>query len=74
MSAPPKFLFLKPRSPGMSIRDPQSRQKLPDEGGRMPNTSYWQRRIRDKDVIVVDEPAPEPIKSTAKAATKPAKD
>ena len=81
MSEAPKILFLKPGKPGMVVRDPQSRAKLPPEGGRVPNNQYWQRRIIagdaiqvDEPAIQVDEPAPGPITSPVKAATKQAKD
>lgn len=35
----------------MIVRDPISRRKLPPEGAKVPDTSYWRRRLKDKDVV-----------------------
>lgn len=55
---------VKPATPGSVIRDPHTRVQLPDEGARVPDNSFWQRRLRDGDVVLVDErkdkPEPEP--------------
>lgn len=44
---------LKPKHPGMIIRDPQTMRPLPDEGAEVPDSSYWHRRLADGDVIAV---------------------
>lgn len=46
---------------GRALRDPRTRQLMrPDEVREVPDTSfYWHRRVRDGDVVVVeDAPAP----------------
>jgi hypothetical protein len=44
-------------APGLVIRDPDLKDFLPEEGREVPDTDYWHRRVRDKDVIVC-APAP----------------
>ncbi|MBK68022.1 MAG: DUF2635 domain-containing protein [Rickettsiales bacterium] len=46
-----KRLFIKPAD-GMVVRDPMTKEKLPVEGKETLINSYWQRRIKDGDVIV----------------------
>ncbi|PXX49374.1 DUF2635 domain-containing protein [Aquitalea magnusonii] len=52
-------MFVKP-APGLSVRDPDLLDLLPDEGREVPDTDYWQRRVRDKDVELVGAPQPVP--------------
>lgn len=47
MDAP--ALNVKP-APGLVVRDPVTRQALPPEGGEVPDTTYWRRRLADGDV------------------------
>lgn len=60
-------MFVKP-APGLKVRDPASRQHIPETGREVPDSdSYWVRRVIDGDVIVVDsskpaEPAPKKAK------------
>lgn len=49
---------------GLSVRDPMSLKTLPEEGAEVLNNSFWQRRIRDGDVTVVEG-------KTKKPAAKP---
>ena len=35
----------------MVVRDPRSRDKLPPEGAKVPDTSYWLRRLECGDVV-----------------------
>lgn len=44
-------MFVKP-SPGLTIRDPDLGDYLPQEGRNVPQSDYWMRRVRDKDVTV----------------------
>jgi hypothetical protein len=61
---------VKPARAGDIIRDPRTKQQLPAEGGRVPDTSFWHRRLRDGDVVLVeDEPAAPPAAEPAKATT-----
>jgi hypothetical protein len=48
---------VRPAKPGAIIRDPDSYQQLPAEGGRVPDTTFWRRRLRAGDVVLVTEPA-----------------
>lgn len=50
-------VFLKPAVPGAIVRDQHSFAPLKPEGEWKPLSSYWARRIRDLDVIPVEEVA-----------------
>ncbi len=70
-----KHLYVKPAHPGAVVRDPRSLAMLPAQGGRVPASSYWVRRLNAGDVVEV-KPAGKPAKpKTARAskarATKP---
>lgn len=47
---------VKPADPNAVIRDPHTRQPLPAEGGEVPETSFWIRRLNDGEVVRIDEP------------------
>lgn len=48
-------MFVKPNE-GCEIRDPFKRTLLPKEGAEVAdNDPFWKRRVRDKDVIVVNK-------------------
>lgn len=47
---------VRPATAGAVIRDPHTKRPLPDDGGRVPDTTFWRRRLRDGDVVLVDEP------------------
>lgn len=55
-------------APGLKIRDADLKDLLPDEGRDVPDTDYWQRRLRDGDVVKADPPSP----AHASKADKPA--
>jgi hypothetical protein len=38
-------------APGIKIRDPDLMDFIPEEGREVPNTDFWNRRLRDGDVI-----------------------
>lgn len=44
-------LFVRPRFEGAVIRDPRTRVRLPSSGGKVPDTTYWRRRLRSGDVV-----------------------
>lgn len=47
---------IRPAVPGTIIRDPKTRRPLPDEGDEMPlNSSFWNRRLRSGEVVVVED-------------------
>ncbi|MQT96571.1 DUF2635 domain-containing protein [Pseudomonas helleri] len=54
-------LHVKPAE-GRAAPDPDNNYALlPAEGGLVPDNAYWQRRLKDQDVIMIeapDEPAP----------------
>jgi hypothetical protein len=42
-------------APGRAVRDPSNMQLLPEDGREVPNNQFWQRRLRDGDVVEVAE-------------------
>ncbi len=53
---------------GRTVRDPESMELLPPEGGVVrDNDPFWTRRIRDGDVEVIEE---EPAPTTKPAAAQ----
>ncbi len=40
----------------LKVRDPVTRQLLPDEGKEVPDIRFWHRRLRDGDVELVVTP------------------
>ena len=44
-------------APGLTIVDPDLKDFLPAEGREVPDTHYWQRRLRDGDVVPANVPA-----------------
>lgn len=55
---------LTPRE-GLTLRDPDTRAQLPAEGGFVPVTEYWRRRVADGDAVVTD---PQPVDGDQPAA------
>lgn len=45
---------VKPATAGALVRLPGTYQPLPDEGQQVEWNSYWERRLRDGDVVVVE--------------------
>jgi len=43
-------MYVRP-APGIKIRDPDLLDFLPIEGREVPTTDFWNRRLRDGDVI-----------------------
>jgi hypothetical protein len=56
-------------APGLKIRDADLKDLLPDEGRDVPDTDYWQRRLRDGDVVKADPPSPAPASKADKPAS-----
>jgi hypothetical protein len=51
---------VKPRA-GLRVPYPQNPiQALPAEGGNVPEDNYWMRRLRDGDVVRIDDPPKKP--------------
>lgn len=52
-----KQLYVKP-APDRATPDPENGgQLLPEGGGWVPNTVYWQRRLTDEDVVESEPPS-----------------
>lgn len=49
---------IKPRVPGETVFDPETRILLADEGEEKRMSDFWLRRVRLGDVVYVDDPAP----------------
>jgi Protein of unknown function (DUF2635) len=50
-------MFVKP-GPGLVLRDPVTKQFIPAEGVEVPDGDlFWQRRLRDGDVVPATPPA-----------------
>ena len=46
-------MFVKP-APGRTVPDPERGGVLPVDGRDVPVTTYWQRRVADNDVVVLE--------------------
>ncbi|WP_129991833.1 DUF2635 domain-containing protein [Rahnella sp. CFA14(1/10)] len=46
-------MFVKPVA-GRTVRDPVKGTFLPEEGAEVAKSTFWDRRLRDGDVITVD--------------------
>lgn len=44
---------VKPTNPDAVIRDPHTCRVLPKDGGDVPDSPFWRRRVRDGDVKVL---------------------
>ncbi|MFW6086999.1 MAG: DUF2635 domain-containing protein [Myxococcota bacterium] len=51
-----KRLHLKPLR--KVVLDPVTRRPLPEQGATVVDSPYWRRRLRDKDVAVMQGPPP----------------
>lgn len=57
---------VRPAGPDRAVPYPMTNILLPPEGADVPDTVYWRRRLRDGDVVRLDErpkvePAPRPL-------------
>ncbi|TPG62555.1 DUF2635 domain-containing protein [Ewingella americana] len=43
-------MFVKPTT-GRTVRDPVKGTLLPEEGAEVPESTFWNRRLRDGDVV-----------------------
>ena len=51
-------LKIKPAKPGLLVRSPSSGRPLPANGAEVHSNSYWRRRLRQGDVVVVKAAKP----------------
>lgn len=51
-------IFVKPTEQGLAwkLRDPVSKEPLPKDGGMVPDTNFWRRRIKNGDVVETAPP------------------
>lgn len=54
-----KSRFLKPASKNLVVRDPATFQPLPAGGAWKPQSAFWARRLRDRDVVEVGAREPD---------------
>jgi hypothetical protein len=53
-------MIVKP-APGLKVRDPVKKDFLPEKGRTVSETDlYWNRRLRDGDVVLVTDESTEP--------------
>lgn len=50
-------MFITP-APGRLVRDPITRQHIPESGADVPESPYWLRRLAAGDVVAAAAPAP----------------
>ena len=66
-------LYVKPGD-GRAVPDPEhGGELLPAEGRAVPNTAYWQRRVKDQDVVLADPPVEmlEPVDAPDQTPAEP---
>jgi hypothetical protein len=49
-------IYIKPTSPKIPVKDPETRRPLADEGEHKPKSPFWMRRLRDGDVVEATPP------------------
>jgi len=54
------MMRVKPRD-GLQVRDTLTKRLLPAEGGDVPETTYWLRRLRAGDVVPIEPAPPVPV-------------
>lgn len=62
-------MFVKPAA-GLSVPDPERGGLLAAEGREVEPTTYWHKRIEDKDVDVVPTPAAD-VQTSEQSTRKP---
>lgn len=53
-----KKLHIRPAK-GFVVRDPETKEELPAEGARVPDTAHWRRRLDEGQVERVDRESSE---------------
>ncbi|MGE0671969.1 MAG: DUF2635 domain-containing protein [Methylibium sp.] len=66
-------MFVVPAA-GLTVLDPDTRMPLGAEGGHVPRTTYWLRRLREGDVVELaaepGKPGVKPVAAKASSKTK----
>ncbi len=61
---------VRPVIPGTIIRDPHTRRPLPEEGGEVVLSTFWIRRLRASEVILIEESAPTGLEPVTPLTTR----
>ncbi len=62
---------VKPANPEAVIRDPHTRAVLPPEGGDVPDSVFWHRRLIAGEIVRIgDEPADNAVRSLTTRGSK----
>ena len=62
--------IVRPARAGLVVLDPASLRPVPEEGAVVPWNSYWQRRVNEGGLVVVDDSKPKRRTTKATKATK----
>lgn len=62
-------MFVKPNN-GLSVRDPVKGSPLPEGGAEVPDNTFWQRRLRDGDVVKAEPQAATSVSASKKEGTE----
>lgn len=65
-------VFVKPAQAGAVVPDPDTHLPLNAEGEWKLHSLYWERRIRDVDVVIAEPPKEKPATAKAPAPPPPA--
>lgn len=57
MSTEDRYITLRPVE-GITLIDPETGTAVPETGAKVKATSYWRRRIKDGDAVIVAPAAP----------------
>ena len=49
-------MMVKPVNPAAVIRDPITKRALPADGGEVPESNFWIRRLLAREVVLIDKP------------------
>lgn len=47
-------MFVRPAE-GLQVRDPATKRLLPSDGKEVPESSYWLRRLKCGDVVLINQ-------------------
>jgi hypothetical protein len=65
------MMRVKPAIPGAMVRDPVTKMPLPADGAEVQENSFWIRRLRDGDVVRVDNASSTDAVPTGREPTLP---
>jgi hypothetical protein len=51
-------MMVKPVNPAAVIRDPITKRQLPADGGEVPESNFWIRRLLAGEIVRIDKPTP----------------